>query len=83
MPAARRQYGYYVFPVLEGDRVVGRVDMKAHRDRDVLHVRALWPEPGVRWGTGRRRAFEAEADRLTRLAGVSRVTWHAGWLRAP
>ncbi len=81
VPEPKRQYGYYVFPVLEGDRIVGRVDMKAHRDRDVLHVRALWPEPGVRWGKARARAFEAEAWRLTRLARVSEVTWADDWLR--
>ena len=83
VPEAKRTYGYYVFPLLEGDRIVGRVDMKAHRDRDVLNIRALWPEPGVRWGKARHRSFEAEVIRLTRLAGVSQVTWEDGWLRSP
>lgn len=83
VPEAKRTYGYYVFPMLQGDRLVGRVDMKADRDADALHVRAVWPEPKVRWGKGRIAAFEAEADRLTRLAGVSQISFADDWLRAP
>lgn len=83
VPEPKRKYGYYVFPILQGDRLIGRVDMKADREGDVLHVRAVWPEPKVRWGKARTSAFEAEADRLTRLAGVSRVTFADDWLRAP
>jgi uncharacterized protein len=81
VPAPQRRFGYYVFPILEGDRVVGRVDMKAHREADVLRVAALWPEAGVRWGKQRQRAFEKELHRLTGLAGVSRVSFDNGWLR--
>jgi uncharacterized protein YcaQ len=80
VPEARRKYGYYVFPLLEGTRLVGRVDMKAWRDRDCLEVRALWPEPGVRWGKRRQAAFEAELIRLTRLSGVSDYAFCNDWL---
>ncbi|WP_295316852.1 crosslink repair DNA glycosylase YcaQ family protein [Roseobacter sp.] len=81
VPEAKRRYGYYVFPLLEGDRLVGRIDMKAFRDRDELVVRALWPEPKVRWGKGRLAALEAELDRIIRLAGVSTWRFEDGWLR--
>lgn len=82
VPEPQRIYGYYVFPILQGDRLVGRVDMKAFRDQDTLRVRALWPEPKIRWGAQRQRAFETEVQRLTKLAGVSQVEFEDGWLRA-
>jgi len=81
VPEAKRKYGYYVFPLLERDRLVARVDMKAFRDKDYLQVKALWPEKGVKWTPARANAFEAELHRLIDLAGVSKVTFDDGWLR--
>lgn len=46
-PAARRQYGYFVLPILHRGRLVGRLDAKAHRDEGIFEVKALFLEPGV------------------------------------
>ena len=83
VPAAKRKYGYYVFPLMERDKIIGRIDMKAHRDRDVLIVRKLWPERGVRWSDARTRRLEAELQRVVRLAGVSQITFEPDWLAEP
>ena len=83
VPEAKRTYGYYVFPLMEKDRLIGRVDMKAFRDRDRLVVRKLWPERGVRWSPARTRRLEAELTRITRLAGVSSYGFEDGWLSNP
>lgn len=81
VPEAKRQYGYYVYPVLRGDRAVGRIDVKAEREQDALVVRAFWPESGVRTSKVFVSKLEAELDRLRRLAGVSKVEFSDGWMR--
>jgi uncharacterized protein YcaQ len=65
--AHERRYGYYVLPLLFGDRLVGRVDLKTNRDAQAIEVRAFHLEPGVR----RSGAIEASFARaLTRLRQV-------------
>lgn len=83
VPAPKRTYGYYVFPLLEGDRLVGRIDMKAERGAGMLAVTAVWPERGVRWPASRQARLEAELDRIRRFAGLDRVSFADGWLREP
>ena len=81
VPEPKRKFGYYVFPILEGDRLIGRIDAKAFRDASTLRIRALWPEAGVKFGSGRMQRLEAELDRLARFAGCERVAFLDGWLR--
>ncbi|MDC0660114.1 crosslink repair DNA glycosylase YcaQ family protein [Leisingera sp. SS27] len=80
-PAAKRQYGYYVFPLMEGARLAGRIDMKADRDADLLRVTAVWPEQDIKWTAARTRRQEAELERVARFAGVGGVHFAKGWLR--
>lgn len=82
VPEARRQYGYYVFPVLEGSRLIGRLDAKALRDKSILHLRAFWPEVGITLSAGRLQRLESELYRLAKFAGCDRVEMADGWRRA-
>lgn len=75
VPAARRQWGYYVYPILEGDRFVGRIEIKADRAAGHLRVTQYWPEPGVRSSSARQNKLSAELARLARLIGVRNVLW--------
>jgi uncharacterized protein YcaQ len=79
VPAPKRQYGYYVFPVLEGTQLIGRIDTK--RDGDTLQVTAFWPEKGVHMGNGRSARLVAEIERAARFVGSTQIDYTDGWLR--
>ncbi len=81
VPEPKRIFGYYVFPVLQGDRLVGRLDAKAHRAEGVLRVKAFWPEAGVKPTGPLLARLEAELDRLAVFAGCETVQYAPDWLR--
>ncbi|MGU5640850.1 winged helix-turn-helix domain-containing protein [Aeromonas caviae] len=47
-PAPKRQYGYFVLPLLHRGKLVGRMDAKAHRKEGVFEVKSLYQEDGIR-----------------------------------
>jgi uncharacterized protein YcaQ len=47
VPKAKREFGYYVLPILHGERLIGRVDPLLDRERGVLHVHGVWAERGA------------------------------------
>lgn len=47
VPKAKREYGYYVLPILHGDRLVGRIEPVWNRKTKELAVNGTWWEPGV------------------------------------
>ncbi|MCK8642991.1 winged helix-turn-helix domain-containing protein [Mycobacterium colombiense] len=63
-PAAKRQYGYYVWPLLMDGRLVARVDLKADRAADSLRVLGAFGEPDV----PRARVAAALAGELESMA---------------
>lgn len=72
-PPKKRQYGYYVFPLLEGDQFVGRLDAKANRANDTLETRSWWLEAHVKRTTTRNNKLTRELHRLSKLAGVTQT----------
>jgi uncharacterized protein YcaQ len=73
VPEAKRKHGYYVLPILQGERLVGRLDPKLDREAGVLRVRRVWWEPGVKPTAGRRRELAAALDRYAAFVGARSV----------
>jgi hypothetical protein len=48
VPKGKRQYGYYVLPILYCDRIVGRIDVERDRETNALQVNGVWWEDGAK-----------------------------------
>jgi len=64
VPPTKRLYGYYVYPILEFNRFIGRVEVKHDRDLNLIRVDKLWPEKGIKFGKQRMNKLTGELERL-------------------
>jgi hypothetical protein len=76
-PPAKRRWGYYVLPIVFGDRFVGRIEPRIDRGGNEVQVLGLWWEDGF---TPRRADGFVEAMRVALrayllFAGASRLEW--------
>jgi uncharacterized protein YcaQ len=58
---------------MQGERLIGRLDPKLHRDRGVLEIKGLWLEPKVKRTRSLRGAIEVEVQRLAACTGAMTI----------
>ncbi len=77
VPAAKRRWGYYVLPLLYGDRFVGRIEPRADRRAKTLRLVDLWWEDGFDpiVADGFVEAFTAALVAHARFVGATRIVW--------
>jgi uncharacterized protein YcaQ len=71
VPKAKRQWGYFVLPVLRGDRLVGRFDPALDRKANTLRINALHMQPGT--DVSDRAAVDRAIEELRRWLGADEV----------
>ena len=84
VPKAKREYGYYVLPILRGDRLIGRIEPAFDRKTGVLHVRGVFAEPGAPAGAG--AGIASATRRLAKWLGATEIVYPrkvpAAWRKA-
>ncbi|HUQ22301.1 MAG TPA: crosslink repair DNA glycosylase YcaQ family protein [Gaiellaceae bacterium] len=77
VPAAKRRWGYYVLPLMFGDRLVGRIEPRIDRKADTLRILGAWWEEGFEPLADERfvPALAAALDAHRQFGGVRRVTF--------
>ncbi|HET9415915.1 MAG TPA: crosslink repair DNA glycosylase YcaQ family protein [Candidatus Limnocylindria bacterium] len=77
VPEAKRRWGYYVLPILFGDRMVGRIEPRLDRKAGTLRILGIWFEPGFApleaegFLLALRRALAAYAE----FTGATKIVW--------
>jgi uncharacterized protein YcaQ len=77
VPPAKRRWGWYVLPIVFGDRFVGRIEPRIDRAEDRVHMLDVWWEDGFtpRRVTGFVDAMRDALRAYLRFAGVSHLEW--------
>jgi uncharacterized protein YcaQ len=73
VPAKKRKYGYYVLPILEGNRLVGRLDPHHEREQRALIVDRVWWEKGIKPTPDRKRKLQDGLQVLAAQIGATDV----------
>ncbi len=84
-PKAKRQYGYYVLPILHGDRLIGRIDPLMDRKQRRLMVNAVYAEPDTPTSSDTVHAVSGAIQELAGFLGAKEIVYGdrvpKGWRR--
>ncbi|MAU00342.1 MAG: hypothetical protein CL608_24640 [Anaerolineaceae bacterium] len=82
VPKAKREYGYYVLPILHGDRLIGRIDPKMDRKTKTLHIHNVYAEPDAPKYKKTVREIGQAVSSLASFLGAKQIEWGnvpSGW----
>lgn len=86
VPKARRKYGYYVLPILHGDKLIGRIDPLMNRKQKVLTVNSVYAEPDAPVNTETGKAVAGAIEELATFLDAQTIAYGEnvpkGWKKA-
>jgi len=75
VPKEKRVWGYYVYPLLEDNKFIGRIELQANRKENQLNVINFWQEDGVIWNDNQKQKLDIELSSFALLVGIQNVIW--------
>jgi uncharacterized protein YcaQ len=83
VPQPKREYGYYVLPILHGDRLIGRIDPLMDRKQHRLLINAVYAEPDAPMNDETGHAIAGAIRHLATFLGATDIAYPAtvpaGW----
>lgn len=75
VPKVKRKWGYYVYPILQGNTFIGRIELQAERKTNKLNILNFWKEDTTIWNDTQQEKLDAELSDFAALVGISNVCW--------
>lgn len=75
VPANKRVYGYYVLPILHGDRFIGRIDPLYNKKTRTLHVNAIYAEADAPMNAATGQAVKGAVNELAAFLGAHDIAY--------
>lgn len=75
VPKEKRKYGYYVLPILHGDRLIGRIDPTMDRKTGTLTINGVWAEADAPTGKLTGRAVAQSISDLAKFLGATKINY--------
>lgn len=76
VPKAKRQYGYYVLPILQGERFIGRIAPRMDRKTNILTINGLYAEPNAPHDSATKTAIYAQLNNLADWIGAKEIVFN-------
>ena len=73
VPKLKRKWGYYVYPLLEGNEFIGRIELKVNRQKSQLDVINFWVEKDIVWDDKRQEKLDVELAQFAQLVGIEKI----------
>jgi uncharacterized protein YcaQ len=75
VPKDKRQFGYYVLPILHGERLIGRISPKMDRKKRILNVEAVYAEEAAPMTAEVGRAVQGSIENLAEFLGAKAIDY--------
>jgi uncharacterized protein YcaQ len=75
VPKEKRVWGYYVYPILLGNKFIGRIELQANRKTKQLNILNFWKEKGTLWNDTKEKKLQIELSSFASLIGIENINY--------